>query len=693
MDHPTLRLRLEIQALRAVAVGGVVVFHFWPALLPGGYVGVDVFFVISGFLITSHLVREHFETGRIRLSQFYARRIRRLLPAALLVLAVSAVGILLLSAVDEVRGFLSDVVASALYVVNWTLAAQSVDYFSSDDAPSPVQHYWSLSVEEQFYIVWPLLLVLAFALAAKLRRGALPVVTAAMAVVFVSSFVFSVLVTAATPDFAYFATPSHGWEFAAGGLLAVFAARIDRRVAPRRRSRAVLGWVGGALIAVPMVVFDAQTAFPGWIAVIPVLGVLAVIVAGMPEPRWSFRPIAGWRPVQWVGDQSYAIYLWHWPVIVFAGVIAGGDVPLEVKLGLLALVVVLAWLTRRFIERPVIASRLMRRRAMSFAAAALAMAIVAGGAQAAVATLDARAEQTQAEVAETLEVQEEAPALSCVGASAIWPEEHDCAYAYDVDPALMGDPLNFESAGLTVPGECTDGGITLECRLGSDDPTTTLALVGDSHAEAMLPALEYQLSQNDDWALVVNVRRSCLVVDPAWRAPADSDERQNEADCVAWREQVVADVAADPEVDAVVVTGYSHRYNELGDDVNQGLAAAFGWTLRTWDGAGKRVLVIGDVPLGIDDVYGCVAAGDPEVDCSSPRAEVLPRDPFAEAVGMVASRDVELVDLTDAFCDETRCYTAIGGLMVYADPHHITGAFSATLGPMLQPAVEALVAR
>lgn len=221
-ERPSAVFRPDIEGMRAIAIGLVLVYHAGVRQLPGGFVGVDVFFVISGFLITSLLVRELESTGRISLSRFYARRAKRLLPATGLVLVATAILTWwTVSAVDW-RAFGMDIVSAALYIVNWRLADRSVDYLAEDVGASPVQHFWSLAVEEQFYIVWPLLIV---ALAWWLRRhGRLrlrPVLTAGILAVIVPSLAYSVYLTANSPATAFFVTPTRLWELGIGALAAI----------------------------------------------------------------------------------------------------------------------------------------------------------------------------------------------------------------------------------------------------------------------------------------------------------------------------------------------------------------------------------------------------------------------------------------------------------------------------------------
>ena len=346
---PRASVRPEIQALRAVAIGCVVLYHFWPAVLPAGFVGVDVFFVVSGFLITGLLLRDAERFGRVRLREFYVRRIRRILPAALVVLSACAIATLLFVPRIEWRPFLQQVLSSALYVQNWHLARDSQIPRRADLESTPVQHFWSLSVEEQFYLLWPLLIIAALWLAVRLGRRRLAIVAAVLGVATVASFVHGVALTAQDHNLAYFSTLSRAWEFGVGGLLALAPAIAGERL---RRTRALAAWLGLAAIAAAALTFTDHELFPGVIVLVPVLGTAAVIWAGMPRAALSLSPVAALRPVQWFGDISYSLYLWHWPIIMFTPYITGQPSPAPVMVLLLVLSIVVAAASKRWIEDP-----------------------------------------------------------------------------------------------------------------------------------------------------------------------------------------------------------------------------------------------------------------------------------------------------------------------------------------------------
>ncbi|MFF2271508.1 acyltransferase family protein [Agromyces sp. NPDC058136] len=342
-------VRPEIQALRAVAVGAVVLHHGWPAVAPAGYMGVDVFFVVSGFLITGLLMREIEQRGRLSLRDFYLRRARRILPAAMATLAVVSALTLLVVPQREWRSWFREIIASTLYYENWQLAVDSQIPRRADLESTPVQHFWSLSVEEQFYLFWPILIIAALWIAARRAAASVTVVLVTLSVVTVASFIHSVLLTAQDANLAYFSTFARTWEFGVGGILAIVS-RSPRT--DRAGVRSAVSWAGLLLIAVPIVAFRSPEVFPGFVVLVPVLGTLAVIWAGMPVAVWSPARLAALRPVQWTGDVSYSLYLWHWPIFMFTPYLTGVPSPPWLMAVLVALSFLVAGLSKRWIEDP-----------------------------------------------------------------------------------------------------------------------------------------------------------------------------------------------------------------------------------------------------------------------------------------------------------------------------------------------------
>ena len=672
-------MRAEIQALRAVAVALVVVYHLWPGALPGGFVGVDVFFAISGFLITGLLLREVDGRGTLSPSAFWARRVRRILPASLVTLLFCALATIALVPLDYWARYLADARASALYVQNWNLAHSAVDYFAqAASGPSPEQHFWSLSVEEQFYLVWPLLLALAVMLTrppSPHRRRAL---AGTMLAVTAASLAYSLVDTAASEATAYFVTPTRAWEFGAGGLLALLPALRGSPVA-----RSALSWVGLALITLAAALYSDGTPFPGSAATLPVLGALLVIRSGLPPRAWSpARPMAA-RPVQFLGDVSYSVYLWHWPLIVLAPIVLDHAMTTPMRLAILVLTVLVAWLSKVLVEDPVRRWRISDRR--TFALGALATAAVVGVSLGGTAHLHAQVRKARAASQRVL-----AAAPRCFGAAAADPR-HPCT-----NPKLRLSVVPTPIEAQTQPNApCrivfyVDGKDV--CRFGAARGPT-VALVGDSHAGVYRIPLD-TVARRRGWQGLRFGHSSC----PLSAAPRDLDPPER-ADCTRWRTAVVAWLAAHPGVHTVFVSELASGRGVVtrpGQDQFETAVKGYEDEWRALPASVTRVLVIRDNPSVHLNTNACVeramAAHEPAGRaCALSRRIALDPDPAATAARRLHSPRYRVLDLTPFFCGPRRCEPVIGGVLVYKDTTHLTGLYARTLGPYLARAVRAAV--
>ena len=687
--------RPEIQGLRAVAVLLVVVFHLWPEQVSGGFVGVDVFFVISGYLITAHIYREAATTGTLKLRRFWARRIRRLLPASLLVLALSAVATVAFLPATLWGITARQIGASALYVQNWALAGDAVDYMAKDNVPTVAQHYWSLSVEEQFYLVWPVLVLGLVLLATAIARGRrAPAVRgfliAGLSLVGAVSLAWSVIATQRDQATAYFVTPTRVWEFVAGGLIALVGVGGLRSQAVR----GLLGWLGIAAILVAGFAFDGRSLFPGWIALLPVLGTVAVIVAGStPGPAtaawWLSR-----RPATFVGDISYSVYLWHWPLIVVLPYVTGVELRLLDKLAILAATILLAWVSKVVVEDP------MRTRPLlaavpwrSFAFAATGMAVVVSGCVVITEEVDRRTEEALVAADESLMAA--ASGEACVGPAALDP-------ANDCDPvegtgALVPPPEVVVQQNSDPPWRgCQQ---TLEpttvttCELGSDnpDPDRVVALVGDSHATHWFAAFN-RLGQDRNWKVITYVKTSCPVM-TARRVLPDEQTTLGQDSCLAWGDDVRRQIADDDRISEVFTSAYSSAYEfaaDPDDPLDDPRVDGFHEVWQDWTDSGKDVFVIKDIPRTQGgNVPNCLATNpDDRLACATTTAE-LPPDAIADAAASADDPRVHLVDLTDQFCDDTTCYPVVGDMIVYRDYSHLSAEYSEALVPYITEQVDA----
>lgn len=672
--------RPEIQALRALAVALVLVFHLAPDRLSGGYVGVDVFFVISGFLITGHLAREGTATGRISLVRFWGGRIRRLLPAATVVLLASLAGTVAFVPRSLWQDAAIQIGASALYVQNWVLGVNAVDYLAGTNDPTAVQHYWSLSVEEQFYVVVPLMLIVTLALARTRRREA---IVGALLITATGSLAYSAIETASNPSFAYFNTGTRAWEFALGGLLALgpttwLASRTERT---RRMVGAGFGWVGLGLIVAAAVSFDRSTPFPGVSALIPVAGAALVILAGGAGGSvWAPAFLASFGPLQLVGRLSYSIYLWHWPLIVITPYAVGHGLGLSSKLAIVVATLGLAWLTTRFVEDPIRFGswwRIRDRRSIALGVASIVAIVTVASTTWVVVErgIDDARQRSEARLQSDV----------CYGAPALLePGRCDDPFAVqaDLDTAFAAQD------GWRLSGECSfpDPTVGLQwCQYGQTvDPTTTVLFVGNSHATHLVPAA---VRYGDDlgWDVELMTRRNCLglTTDPVGAAP--------DPGCLDWSRAVLDHILSRDDLDLVVFPAYRSVLHYIAPD-NPSEAELAALRLQIADvfeqilAHGVRVAVIDDSPAAPANIPECVDVHRAEYDPCTFEDDTDAGNVVTEAADLVPA--VTRIDPRPWTCDERECHAVVGGVVVYFDDNHLTGTYSRTLAPYVGAELE-----
>jgi peptidoglycan/LPS O-acetylase OafA/YrhL len=634
--------RPDIEGLRGIAILLVIAYHAGIPGASGGYLGVDVFFVLSGYLITGLLLREAEDTSRIDLAQFYARRARRLLPAAVLVvLATLALGVLVYPPMEQ-RGLANAAFATSFYISNLWFAFLSTDYLASHAAPSPLLHTWSLAVEEQFYLFWPLMVALAVRGARGAARRTRLVATTV--VVGVASFVGALMLARIAPSWAFFASPTRAWEFAIGALGVLLVPALLRL--PARATR-TLAWAGLATVLVASVTFGAATRHPGPISLLPVVGTVLVLMAGARDAGTGVGRVlsAGW--LQWVGRLSYSWYLWHWPLLVLGQVaFPQGGAPL--RLLLVALSLGLAAATLRLVENPIRYNRSLARRTRLTLAGAVGLTLAAGGLSGGVRMLAVRLQAAPGQAA-------------------------------------------FTNAGRDlpeVPAEChllspfaAEAG---ECVLANPAAPVTVALFGDSHALQWLPAME-RLARQNGWKLVSLTKAGCpaaLVQPPP---PLDATEQA----CLRWRGATLARLAA-LAPHAVVMTSANTHVRAGAAEWQAGTAR----TLAAFAEAGVPVVLLRDTPWPDQHVPHCLARSAWTAWWLGRRPCTFPRTtPLAE---LAASREkaaaasvpgVRYVDMTPEICGAPACDPYRDGMVLYYDSHHLSATFSATLAPALERAL------
>jgi peptidoglycan/LPS O-acetylase OafA/YrhL len=705
---PRGRVRADIQGLRAVAVVAVILNHLlgWPS---GGFVGVDVFFVISGFLITGLILRERERTGRFSIVGFYARRIRRILPAALTVLiATTAVGWFVF---NKTRAWetIWDAVASFFLAANWRFAVTGTDYFQQTDADSPLQHFWSLSVEEQFYLVWPALLLLLFAIGMALSRGNRDrsgrririVVISVMGLISVASFAFAVWETRENAEIAYFSTFTRVWELGVGAVLAAAAPLFLRLPVA---VRFVLGWAGLAGIVASFFVIDASKPFPGPWAALPIVATAVVLLAGIGGPQRYLFPIS--NPVTtFLGNISYSLYLWHFPVIVFVPLFLV-DETLERTLITAGLIFVISVLAYLLIEQPLHHSPWLRsfsdaavtdaeaRRVARAAARSEAWArwqerfgsqfilstlallvvvtvvIIAAGFSSRGQAPQAAPEASQQNAANPLD-QARADLSAALSATA-WPDN----LSPSLDDALRTTSNDNPARGCFEPGSTPDFG---GCTWGSGDAPNHMYVVGDSIALTYAPAFR-QIADNSDgqWKITTIGLYGCRFTDVLVQNDGDGV-----MDSCTQRKQDIADrIASDQPQLVVVANAFALGQSSDGRPLSTTDMVSSTASLASRFNSAGKIVYLAPPPLGAD-LDACYSQVSNPGDC------VVDIDPawqdFSAATQAQAQASGDhYIDALPVNCVDGRCPAFAATWPTKYDTVHLTTAYSEHIAPAIR---------
>ncbi len=629
-----LPFRPDVEGLRAFAIVLVIFSHAGLLVLRSGFIGVDVFFVLSGYLITSLLIREIESTGRLNLGRFYARRARRLLPAAmLLVLVVCLVEAVVVSPIMQFR-VLKAALATILYSSNLYFAHLGTHYFELESALNPLLHTWSLAVEEQFYLVWPILLLILTRTTKSRKAGAATLTALAAA-----SFALCVRLSPVNPVNAFFQPSTRVWEFCAGGLIAYLP---SARVARLKR---LCSWVGaiGILALLVCAQLIREAVFPGYVAALPVLGTAAVLLAGAGAPNSLIPRFLSTRPAQVLGRLSYSLYLWHWPTLVIGQQLFPSGSAI-VRMAAIGVALLLAVLTHRAVENPIRnCPYLVPRSGLTLKFAALGAMFCACGLGGWRLTLNHSAQFRRFD-----EVERDIPAL----------------YSRNCGPDVL-DPN---------PKVCYFG--------ANHDPRSTVVLFGDSHAAEWFPALE-QIAEARDWKLVAIVKPGCTAL-----MIEDEVSPQMKRVCDEWRRRAIGEIQR-IHPNLVVLSSASIHPVANGRMVNDVVVwehAARG-TFAALAQTGAAVRFIRDTPHADYNILECLAQAewDGRTHCAAvrPEAALHPDIYAAEVRGAAGLDNVGFIDLSDALCGKDECYVDIGGTILYRDMDHLTATYSRSLAGLL----------
>jgi peptidoglycan/LPS O-acetylase OafA/YrhL len=670
---PAGGFRKDIQGLRAVAVLTVLIFHVFPSALPGGYVGVDVFFVISGFLISSALMKESTRTGRVSLRDFYERRIRRLMPAATLVLFASAIGCLIFLPPLRWTDSAYQLLASAFYVENWYLYFQSVDYLRADALPSPFQHYWSLSIEEQFYFVWPLLILFGGLVATRLKIDSKVIWGTIFAAVFLGSLACSVVLTPQNQSAAYFTLWTRIWELALGGAVAQFGGRDVLTGG----LRAILTWIALAVVLASAYVFTEASMFPGYIALAPTVATAVLLLVGANSGAFSTGLVLRLPIMQFFGDISYSLYLWHWPGVIFAKAHLGRDFTFLEGVGIMAIAVFLSALTKRGVE-DVFRHRSPNGSGLRVVIMFIVCALISvAGALALYIPASNAAKRSAAQVVEYGDY----PGAAALYADAPTPVPSGPPFIPDLIVARKSYPELY-TRHCHVPREGRD---LIPCVFPPAEEASangrTIMLVGDSHAAHWLPALRL-IAAEKDWTIITHTKSSCPVLD-ADLFVANSPYPE----CRAWVQAVRADIIErKPDL---AVTAMISNYAVVGssgqEDNQQKLAKGLE---RAWSpilDAGIPIMAIEGTPRMVNLVPECLAGHPDDTDqCGRPANEALEGADTVKIAAQQMDGRVGLIDMNSGICSEDFCAPIVGNMIVYRDQNHLTVEFSKSLAPLLE---------
>ena len=650
----------ELHGLRGLALLLVVLFHLFGAGRVSG--GVDVFLFVSGFLATRQIVtRGH--RGTFRFGSHYARLLTRLVPTALVVLIAVAVATWLFMPAERWTSVGGEIVASALFYENWELITHQLAYGAAGPAASPLQHFWSLAVQGQFLLLWPLVAVPVVWLTARTRR--LWVTTVVLLVgllpLLVLSFGFAVTLSAETQATAYLHSGARAWEILLGAVVAL--------VAPYLRLpdllRAMLGWLGLGLVASSGFLLDGAVLFPGPYALWPLLGAAMVLVGSGSTRRWAPVGLLGSRPLRFIADISYELYLWHWPILIFLLLVAGSDtVTWPQAMGILVVSGLLAWLTQRAVAQPLRFHGDGRGALRVIGASVAATAIVAVPITYTVGDLERR---QAAEIAALAQ-----PAPSHPGAAVLQRGDAERSFTEPFRPssaaAHLDLPPSVQSGCRQEPGNGEGHDEVVLCDVHEpDDPRHTVVIAGASHSFQWEPAFG-QIAEQQDWHVVTIGKGSCrLALEPG--VP--------DSDCARWQHGAVQRIIA-MNPDLVVTVGTITAAD--GERVSTEQVAAW----QELDAAGIRILTIRDNPRFHDfSPPACVEEHGPDSpECALPRQAI-----FAASNPVVGFQGVpdsaRHIDLTDRICDETMCRPVVGNVLVYRDWNHLTGTYVRTLTPMV----------
>lgn len=659
---PEKKFRPEIEGVRAVAALLVAIYHIWIGSVSGG---VDVFFIVSGYLITTSLLSKMEREGRINLFEYLLGLAKRLFPIAFTVLLFTTVFSILILPVTVWKQTIPEIFSSAFYFQNWQLANTAVDYLAKDNVASPFQHFWALSIQGQFYVTWPLLIMLAYFSARKIFK--LPVrktLLTVLSIVFTISLGYSIYITSANQPWAYFDTFARVWEFSLGGILALMIPYLRFK----KSFSFVIGWFGLAVICFTGILLPVSTVFPGYAALLPTSGVMLVILAAENGSRFGVEKLLGSKPFLYLGNISYGFYLWHWPILIFYYTYFGTDtVTYQGGLAILLVAFALSLMSVKMLEAPVRKINVKKSKVrLGGILATFMLPVMFVG-----ISWGIYVDQSQkSSASESIKVN--AGIESIEGDSVEdYPGARTISDNVKATPNLepIPSPIN---AKMDVPlfydeRDCfssrTEKGVD-KCSYGElDNPEYTIALVGGSHSGHWLPALEI-VAEMQNLKIDLYNKDAC-------RFSSDDFNGALSKSCMEWNVDVMEPLLSDPP-DLLFTTA----------NVNSGDTIPAGYLSKWKEFEGiTTVFALRDNPRMEEDPPACVEKKLD--DCSVQRKDALSAIPPWENIENIPD-NVVFADMSEYFCDDDTCKPVLGNVLVYRDHHHITATYSRTLAPALE---------
>ncbi|WP_217586453.1 acyltransferase family protein [Lentibacillus saliphilus] len=650
LNIPEKKFRPELEGVRAVAALLVAIYHIWLGSVSGG---VDVFFIVSGYLITTSLISRIGKQGKIHFFEYILGLGRRLFPIAFIVLIFSIIFSYFLLAQTQWKQIIAEVFASAFYFQNWQLAANAVDYLAQNNAATPLQHFWALSIQGQFYVTWPLIISLTFVLARKLFKTPFrKTLLAVLGSIFVASLTYSIYITTTNQPWAYFDTFARVWEFSLGGILALTIPYLVFN----KMVNTVIGWIGLGIILFTGILLPVSTVFPGYAALLPTTGVILIIIAAENVSQFNVKRFVGSKPFLFFGSISYGFYLWHWPLLIFYYAIFNVDeVSFRDGLIILLLTFILSFVSTKVIESPI--------RKLSIKESKKKLAIILLLFMIPLLTMNTFWSQYHERAQEAF--QQQIDILDYPGARVLYDESVEATAEITpiASPINANSPLpSFYEDDCFVPMD--KSGLKV-CSYGeTENPDYTIALVGGSHSGHWFPALE-QFAEDLNLKIDVYNKDACRF--------SNDDFNGNLSDtCMEWNEKVVNSLMTDPP-DLIFTTATLNRE----PNVPQGYLDMW----KKFEGI-STIFAIRDNPRMKEDTPTCVELHGPEA-CGVPRSEGLSDIPPWENL-KEPLKNVYFADLSDYFCDDDTCHSVIGNVLVYRDQHHISTLYSKTLAEPLK---------